>query len=66
MGVEKKKGLKLGERGDFVKIEKKNEGRRGDALWMEIGDRVWNSKEEQLNRCLVGKGEKGEQLMWIL
>ena len=40
VGVEKKKGLKLGERGDFVKITKKNEGRRGDALWMEIGGRV--------------------------
>ena len=61
VGVEKKKGLKLGERGDFVKIAKKNEGRRGDALWMEIGGRVWNSREEQLNRCLVGKWEKGEE-----
>ena len=61
VGVEKKKGLKLGERGDFVKIEKKNEGRRGDALWMEIGGRVWNSREEQLNRYLVGKWEKGEE-----
>ena len=61
VGVEKKKGLKLGERGDFVKIAKKNEGRRGDAVWMEIGGRVWNSREEQLNRCLVGKWEKGEE-----
>ena len=61
VGVEKKKGLKQGERGDFVKIEKKNEGRRGDALWMEIGGRGWNSREEQLNRCLVGNWEKGEE-----
>ena len=58
VGVEKKKGLKLGEKGDFVKVARKNEGRRGDALWMEIGGRAWNSREEQLNRCLVGKWEK--------
>ena len=37
VGVEKKKGLKPGEKGDFVKVIKKNEGRRGDALWLEIG-----------------------------
>ena len=61
VGVEKKKGLKLEERGDFVKIEKKNEGRRGDVLWMEIGGCGWNSREEQLNRCLVGNWEKGEE-----
>ena len=64
VGVEKKKGLKLGEEGDFVKVVKKNEGRSGDALWMEIGGRVWNSREEQLNRCLVGKWEKGEEFLF--
>ena len=61
VGVEKKKDLKLGEKGDFVKVAKKNEGRRGDALWMEIGGRAWNSREEQLHRCLVGKWEIGEE-----
>ena len=30
VGVEKKKGLKLGERGDFVKIEKKNMREEGE------------------------------------
>ena len=64
MGVEKNKGLKLGEKEDFVKVTKKNEGRRGDALRMEIGGRAGNSKEEQLNRCLVGKWEKGEEFLF--
>ena len=66
VGVLKKKGLKLGEKGDFVKIAKKNEGRRGDALWMEIGGCTWNSREEQLNRCLVGKWEKGDEFHFNL
>ena len=63
-GCKKKKGLKLGEKGDFVKVVKKNEGRRGDALWLEIGGRDWNSREEQLNRCLVGKWKKGEEFLF--
>ena len=46
VGVEKKKGVKPREKGDFVKVVKKNEGRRGDALWLEIGGRDWNSREE--------------------
>ena len=47
-----------------MKVVKKNEGRSGDALWMEIGGRVWNSREEQLNRCLVGNWEKGEEFLF--
>ena len=41
---------------------KKNEGKRRDALWLEIGGQDWNSREEQLNRCLVEKWEKGEEI----
>ena len=59
--VEKKKGMKPGERGDFLEVVKKNEGRRGDVLWLEIRGHDWNCREEKLNRCLVGKWEKGEE-----
>ena len=52
--------LKFGNIGDFVEIVKKNVGRIGDAIWLQIGGGEWNSREEQLNRCLVGRWEKGE------
>ena len=32
----------------------------GDAIWLQIGGGEWNSREEQLNRCLVGRWEQGE------
>ena len=43
-----KKELKSGNIGDFVEIIKKNAGRIGDAIWLQIGGGEWNSREEQL------------------
>ena len=41
----------------FVEVAKAKVGRRGDAVWLQLGGRALRSREEQLGRCLVGRWE---------